>query len=177
LAFPIISIFADHHSCWRDEKLRDWPGFHRRHNHGCAVSSIIGGKVLFENARGEVRSGRRLVATGQRAGAHAHKTIELLGEFFGQRIIRRSQHLDENTHWPAWSCDLSSCDFWFWNFVKAAVRHENLQTLFQLEQCMINAFNQVNREMCNRVFNSFVMRLEKCVETGGRHLEKNEIFN
>lgn len=113
------------------------------------------------------------------APAHtANETIELLRTFFEQRVISRSPHLDENSHWPPRSCDLSSCDFWLWNFVKAKVRKQNPQTVHQLKGFIEYVFeNEIPQDMCNRVFQCFVRRLEKCVETGGLHVEKDEILN
>ncbi len=61
--------------------------------------------------------------------------------------------------------------------MKAYVRCHNPKTIHDLEQCVIHVFtNEITLEMCNRVFASFVRRLEKCVETEGKHVEKNEVF-
>lgn len=112
------------------------------------------------------------------APAHtADETIQLLRDFFGQRVITRSPYFDENAQWPARSCDLSVCDFWMWNYVKSKVRQRNPLTVLQLENVIEHVFRfEMPQEMCNRVFECFVKRLEKCVATGGEHIEKNEIL-
>jgi len=113
------------------------------------------------------------------APAHtAFETIQLLRERFGSRVISRSPDLDENSHWPPRSCDLSILDFWMWNFVKFKVRRQNPQTVLELKNCIEYVFrNEITEGMCNRIFQCFVHRLEKCVETGGKHVEMNEILN
>jgi hypothetical protein len=112
------------------------------------------------------------------APAHiAGETIQLLRDFFGQRVITRSPHFDEDAQWPARSCDLSMCDVWLWNYVKVKVRQRNPLTMLQLENVIEHVFQfEISQEMCNRVFECFVSRLEKCVATGGEHIEKNDVL-
>ncbi len=54
----------------------------------------------------------------------------------------------------------------------------NPQTVDDLKECVIHVFkNEISPDMCNRVFECFVRRLERCVVTRGAHIKKDEILN
>ena len=110
-------------------------------------------------------------------GHTASLTIDLLREFFGDRVISRSAHFPVETHWPARSCDLSSCDFALWPYVKQRVRAMHPQTIEMLKNDLITVFGEITQDFCQKVFASFVRRLHKCVESNGCHVEKNEVVN
>ena len=59
----------------------------------------------------------------------AGKTINLLSETFGDRIISRNGHVN----WPLRSCDLTPLDYFLWGFVKSKVYSNKPETLLQLE--------------------------------------------
>jgi hypothetical protein len=53
---------------------------------------------------------------------------------------------------PAYSPNLSPCDFWFFGFAKQAIQDKVFDNADQLMQCLHSIFDQVTFEDLQRVF-------------------------
>ncbi|GFS46285.1 putative DD41D transposase [Trichonephila inaurata madagascariensis] len=88
----------------------------------------------------------------------AHVTIDLLKNKFDERVISRNGPVD----WPPHSCDLTPLDFFLWGYVKSLVYANKPTTLEELKaniECKIAA---VSAEMCGRVMENWVQRIDRC---------------
>jgi hypothetical protein len=68
---------------------------------------------------------------------------------------------------PAYSSDLSPCDFWFFEFAKQAIQDEVFDNADQFMQCLHSIFDQVTFEDLQRVFLNWMERLSWVVEHDG----------
>lgn len=105
----------------------------------------------------------------QQDGATSHtanQTIELLRTRFPGRVI--SRHGDQN--WPPRSCDITPMDFFVWGFLKGKVYANNPQTLQELKYAIRNAFAEMVPQLCARVIQNFVNRMDICQRSRGGHL-------
>jgi hypothetical protein len=92
--------------------------------------------------------------------------MELLGEKFPGRVISRNG--DRN--WPPRSCDLSSCEFFPWGFVKYRVYANKPQTIPQLKAEIGRVTGEIEPQLCENVVQNFVKRGRVCQQSRGGHL-------
>lgn len=98
----------------------------------------------------------------------SHQTLSLLKKHFGSdRIV--SSHC--KFVWPSHSPDLNGCDFWLWGFLKARVYSTQPESLIQLKERIMTAYQGITNQMLEDVMDNFVKRLEMCVQKDGKHIE------
>jgi hypothetical protein len=99
------------------------------------------------------------------AAAHtAHMSMVLLDDVFADRIISK-------TIWPPRFPDLSPPDFLLWGAMKNSVYSNNPHNIDELKMAITEYIRNVDRAVLNMVFENTVRRVNKCLETGGGHLE------
>ena len=106
----------------------------------------------------------------QQDGAPPHFSIPVrrfLDEHFPNRWIGRAGPIP----WPAYSPDLSPLDFWLWGSVKNKVYATNVRDLNDLKTRISLAFNEVSREVCQRVMCETFRRFHLCIERNGLQVE------
>ena len=108
----------------------------------------------------------------QQDGAPPHTAAEtrnLLTKTFGEdRVIGKFFPFP----WPAYSPDLSPCDFWLSNEIKTSVyQHQLPQNLDDLERKIGNAFSVIDTDLLESVVFNSVKRMHLCIENNGGHLE------
>ena len=106
----------------------------------------------------------------QQDGATPHtsnKSLEWIKDHFGSRVIsRRCEH-----QWAPYSPDLSPLDFYLWGFLKDRVYATKPSTLSELKMKIQEEMRNISRTTCKSVMENFVLRMEKCANLNGQHLE------
>ena len=103
----------------------------------------------------------------QQDGAPCHtsgSTISFLSEFFDDRLI-------SNPLWPPRSPDLSPLDFYLWGFLKSRVYSSNPTSIDQLKRNIEYEIELISSETLKKVSDNFKKRLQKCINSDGRHFE------
>jgi hypothetical protein len=99
-----------------------------------------------------------------------------LDEHFPLRWIGRGSPINmAPIRWPPYSPDLTPMDFWLWGYVKSRIYATQPDDLDELEQRITDIFDDIrgnHMDMVGRVFNGFVERLERCIENGGKNVDK-----
>lgn len=107
----------------------------------------------------------------QQDGCPAHST-RLVTHFLNQHFQERWIGRYGSIHWPARSPDLTPADFYLWGYLKQKVYscdlHDDLQLL---KQKIRDAVNEINATSITKVFEEFRVRVEKCADRGGTHIE------
>ena len=106
----------------------------------------------------------------QQDGAPAHTSImarEWLKNHFGTRVISRLTPFE----WAPHSPDLSPPDFYLWGYLKDKVYANKPQNIVELKDSIKDEIGKIPRSVCKDVMNNFVVRLRKCMELNGEHLE------
>lgn len=108
----------------------------------------------------------------QQDGAPAHFALRVrnyLDECFPERWIGRNGPVA----WPPRSPDLTPLDFFLWGEVKRRVYTRETNTVEELRQKIIEAFNSVkaNEFVLGRLKDNLRRRAELCVHEGGGHIE------
>jgi hypothetical protein len=99
------------------------------------------------------------------ATAHiAASTMELLHEFFGEKLISKGL-------WPPRSPDLTSPDFFLWSYLKDTVYRSNPRDLKQLKMNITRATEEVNEGTLRKVARNTVKRVDKYIEMNGHHFQ------
>ena len=100
------------------------------------------------------------------ATAHtAHMSVALLDDVFADRIISK-------TIWPPRYSDLSPSNFFFfWGAMKNFVYSNNPHTIDDLKMVIAEYIRNGDRAVLDMVFESTVLRVNKCLETGEGHFE------
>lgn len=99
----------------------------------------------------------------QQDGATAHTarvSMDCLREAFPGRLIS----LRGDVNWPARSPDLAPCDYFLWGYLKSLVYNDRPHTLEHLQ-------NNIPVHMLERVDRNFRIRLNQCIDNGGRQLK------
>jgi hypothetical protein len=73
---------------------------------------------------------------------------------------------------PAYSPDLSPCDFWFFGFAQQAIQDEVFNSADQLIRHLHSILDQVAFEDLPRVFFNWRERLSWVVEHGGAYFQE-----
>ena len=103
----------------------------------------------------------------QRDGATAHTaniSVTLLDDEFADRIISK-------TIWSPSSPDLSPPEIFLWDAMTNSVYSNNPHTVGELKTAVTEYIRNVVRAVLNTVFENTVRRVNKCLETGGRHFK------
>jgi len=88
----------------------------------------------------------------------------MLKEMFPGRLIS----LRGDVGWPAWSPDLSPCDFFLWGYLKKKVFKHRPRSLEDLKERIRHS--AIPPEITRRVMKNFRERLQQCVANDGRHM-------
>lgn len=73
--------------------------------------------------------------------------------------------------WASNSPDLSPPDFFLWGYLKDRVYAGKPETITKLNETIREEIRPITRSVCKKVFDNFVLRLKKCTELNGGHLE------
>ena len=73
--------------------------------------------------------------------------------------------------WPPYSPDLSPPDFYLWGFLKDKVHATKPSTFSELKMKIQEEMRNISRMTCKSVMENFVLRMEKCANLNGHHLE------
>ncbi|CAK9796588.1 Transposable element Tc3 transposase, partial [Anthophora quadrimaculata] len=106
----------------------------------------------------------------QQDGATAHtarRPREILQMFPG-RVIS----LHEAIQWPPRSPDLSPCDFFLWEYLKAEVFKDRSTSLNQLKEAIQEEIEGISSDMLVRVMENFQERLQMCIGRQSHHLDE-----
>lgn len=109
-------------------------------------------------------------------GATPHRTrevFECLFESFGERVIGLGypKFTGGGIEWPPYSPDLNPCDFFLWGFLKDRAYVDAPKNSDELKKAIEKAKKLIKADMLERVFHSFVTRLEIIERNGGGHFE------
>ena len=105
----------------------------------------------------------------QQDGATSHKacvTIDLLKGKFGERIILRNGPVE----WPPRSCDLTPLDFLLCGHIKSLVYANKPSTLDGLKDNIQLEIANVPIEICARVVENWVQRIDRSKRARGGHM-------
>lgn len=106
----------------------------------------------------------------QQDGATCHtadETLNLLATRFPGRIISNRAEVN----WPPRSCDMTPLDFFLWGYVKGKVYANNPATIQQLKENIRGVIAEIEPELCRKVMENFVKRVDICQRSRGGHLE------
>ena len=92
---------------------------------------------------------------------------EWLTEHFGRRIISSKFPIE----WAPHSPDLSPPDFFLWGYLKDRVYQEKPRNLTDLKKKNSEEIKAIKPQVCKDVMNNFCVRLKKCKNLKGGHLE------
>ena len=102
-------------------------------------------------------------------GATSHTarvTIDLLKGKFDERVISRNGPVK----WPPRLCDLTQSDFFLWGHIKSLVYANNPATFVDLKDNIQREIVNVPVEMCGRVVENWVQRIDRCKRARGGHM-------
>ena len=106
----------------------------------------------------------------QQDGAAPHvarHVLQWITNHFNNRCIsRRTLH-----PWSANSPDLSPLDFHLWGFLKYKLCGNVFESLEDLKAAIVDGVLAVSQDQCRRVMDHFTLRVKKCIERNGGHLE------
>ena len=103
----------------------------------------------------------------------AHVTIDLLKSKFDERVISRNGPVD----WPPRSCDLTPLDFFLWGYIKSLVYANKPSTIEELRANIHREIAAVPAEMCGRVIENWVQRIDRCKRARGGHMNEVEFHS
>ena len=106
----------------------------------------------------------------QQDGASVHVSgvsLDWIRRHFAERVISRRT----DRPWSPNSPDLSPLDFHLWGFLKDELRGNTFGSTVELKAAISEATQRIPIEQCQRVMANFVLRLKKCIEKKGFHLE------
>jgi hypothetical protein len=90
------------------------------------------------------------------ATAHtARRSLGILREMFPSRLVS----LRGDIGWPAHSPNLTPCEFFLWEYLKAEVYKHRPQTLKALKDAIRKEVGAIPPEMTNKVMENFKERL------------------
>ena len=75
--------------------------------------------------------------------------------------------------WPPRSPDLTPCDYFLWGYVKHQTYSKKPKNLFDLQNCIVEAFKAIPIEMCQAACRSVPGRLKTCMMYGGAQVIEN----
>lgn len=111
----------------------------------------------------------------QQDGAPPHFNVivrQWLDQNFPLRWIGRgSKESPAPIRWPPYSPDLTPCDFFLWGYLKSRIYRTQPEDLNELRRRIFQEFTELPQEMVNRSIESYVRRLERCLELNGQSVE------
>lgn len=93
----------------------------------------------------------------------SHKA-KCVSEYLAQKKFSIAPH-------PAYSPDLSPSDFYLFGRLKDKLEGIEFQSENEIEQAIIEEFEKISSEELKTVFDSWIQRIEKCIEIGGSYVE------
>jgi len=72
---------------------------------------------------------------------------------------------------PPYSPDLSPCDFFLFGYVKSQLVNHQYSTPEELQYEVTEILAEIPRDMILRVFDSWMRRLQACIDSGGEFVE------
>ena len=103
----------------------------------------------------------------------ARVIIDLLKGKFGERVISRNGPVE----WPPRSCDLTLLYFFFWGHIKSLVHANKPATLDDLKDNIQREIANVPIEMCARVVENWVQRMDRCKRARSCHMTDIEFHS
>jgi transposase len=106
----------------------------------------------------------------QQDGASPHYSLDVrswLDQKFPNRWIGRRGPIE----WPARSPDLSPPDFFLWGYLKDIVYKSTPSTENVLRDRIKQACKEIDPGMCKRACENVVVRLKRCLESNGQHVD------
>lgn len=98
----------------------------------------------------------------------SHLSQDWLKQHFGKRVVS----LKTDFEWAPHSPDLSPPDFFLWGYLKDKVYANKPRTISELKVNIREEIRAIPRSVCKSVMLNFAMRLKKCVDLNGGHLEQ-----
>ena len=115
----------------------------------------------------EARGQQRFMQDG--AAPHtARRVLTWLTDHFEGRVISR---FTEKT-WASNSPDLNPLDFFLWGHLKDQMSGEQFQTLNDLKSLVERLIRAVTPEQCEDTIQHFLLRMRRCVQRAGGHIEQ-----
>ena len=112
----------------------------------------------------------------QQDGATSHTarlTIDLLEGKFGERLILRNGPVE----WPPRSCDVMQLVFFLRGHIKSLVYANKPATLDDLKDNIQREIANDPVEMCPRVVENWVQRIDRCKRARGSHMTDIEFHS
>ena len=106
----------------------------------------------------------------QQDGASPHvsgKALQWINDHFPDRRISRRT----DCPWSANSPDLNPLDFHLWGYLKDKLCGKVFRDTHELKEAICAETYRVSRDQCERVIDHFVLRVQKCIDMKGGHLE------
>ena len=72
---------------------------------------------------------------------------------------------------PAYSPDLAPSDFYLFGRLKNNLLGKEFRTESELKQAVLDDLDKISYQELRRVFNNWVLRLNKCVSEAGEYVE------
>ena len=110
----------------------------------------------------------------QQDGATPHTaliSLAWLKEHFKSRVITSTRGAPYPIEWAPHSPDLSPPDFFLWGYLKDRVYQDKPRTLKELKKRIVEACKAIKPEVFKDVMNNFCLRLKRCKDLKGGHLE------
>ncbi|GBM10114.1 hypothetical protein AVEN_92931-1 [Araneus ventricosus] len=79
-------------------------------------------------------------------------------------------------HWPPYSPDLNTCDFFLWGHVKDLVYKKKSADLISLKRTITDSFASIRRKTLELVTDNFATGLRYCITSDGSHFENIKIL-
>jgi hypothetical protein len=73
---------------------------------------------------------------------------------------------------PAYSPDLSPCDFWFFRRAKTAIQNKSFQGPDELIEALTKLFDSITFEELQRVFHNWIRRLRWVIKKRGEYFHE-----
>jgi hypothetical protein len=99
-------------------------------------------------------------------GHTSRRSLGILREMFPGHVVS----LCGDIGWPPRSPDLTPCDSFIWDYLKAQVYQHRPQILEDLKEVIIQEVAAIPPEMTRRFLEEFRERLTQCIDSEGRHL-------
>ncbi|GFY51998.1 putative DD41D transposase [Trichonephila inaurata madagascariensis] len=165
-------------SDWALEKMREDDQFHRKIIFSNEAHFWLNGFVNKQNMRYwpelEYMDLDSMWFQQDGTTSHtAHGTIDLLKNKFDERVTSRNGPVD----WPPRSCDLTPLHFFLWGYVKSLVYVNKPTTLEELKANIEREIAAVSAEMCGRVMENWVQRIDRCKRARGGHMSEVEFHS
>ena len=93
----------------------------------------------------------------------SHKA-KCVSEYLAQKKFSIAPH-------PAYSPDLSPSDFYLFGKLKEKLEGIQFDNEDDIEQAIIKEFEKISSEELKTVFNSWIQRIERCIDIGGSYVE------